>query len=131
MLNPPSNVPDPVAQLEQLQAHQAKVSKPKSCCDHSDDEEEEDDVMAKIKQSSNSQMSDVLLELETFLFWNRNAKERGYCVFAETVEEDHADDDQDAIREATQQQFRVNTTENLENVTKLVKNCLKEVKPKE
>jgi hypothetical protein len=45
-------------------------------------------TMAKIAQASNSQMSDVLLELETFLFWNRDTKEEGYCVFAEYVDED-------------------------------------------
>ncbi|GMH98029.1 hypothetical protein TrST_g14295 [Triparma strigata] len=78
MLNPPPNVPDPVAQLEQLQAHQAKVSKPKSCCDHSDDEseekEEEDDVMAKIKQGKKQRKKEKMAEV---------SKEKGGGFFGE------------------------------------------------
>ena len=70
----PSNVPDPVAQLEQLQAHQAKVSKPKSCCDHSDEEEEEDDVMAKIKQGKKQRKKEKMAEV---------SKEKGGGFFGE------------------------------------------------
>jgi hypothetical protein len=56
-------------------------------------------TMSKIAQASNSQMSDVLLELETFIFWNRDKKEEGYCVFAEYVDEDQDSDDEAGERE--------------------------------
>jgi hypothetical protein len=56
-------------------------------------------TMEKIKQASNSQMSDVLLELETFIFWNREKKEEGYCVFAEYVNEDEDSDSENEAQE--------------------------------
>jgi hypothetical protein len=85
-------------------------------------------TMASIKQASNSQMSDVLLELETFLFWKRKDKEIGYCVFAEEVDEKDDEDEAATERESNQEAYRSQTTETLENITKMLKLVLKEVK---
>lgn len=62
---------DPVAQLEALQAHQAKVSKPKSCCDSgcSDDDQKEDEIASKIKKGKKARQNSKLVEV---------AKEKGF-----------------------------------------------------
>lgn len=73
-------------------------------------------------------MSDVLLELETILFWNRAKDETGYCVFSEYVDEDEKTDNGAAEREAHQEEYRAKTTDTLENITKMVRQVLKEVK---
>ena len=44
-------------------------------------------VMAKIDQASNAVLVDIILELETFVFWGRYSKAYGYVIFAEYLQE--------------------------------------------
>ena len=49
----------------------------------------------KDQQAANSILAEILLELETFLFWRRNAQVMGYVVFGEydSVPPDQTEDE--------------------------------------